>query len=413
MLLSQGRTEMAERELRNLLAREPDDSTAHALLSLCMLEDQSRYQNATDEAQRAVALAPDDSYPHFVLSIVMLRRNRSKEALSAIEQAIELDPYDEDLFGQLAHVYLNLRDWSSCLDAADSGLQINPEDTTCNNLRSLALERLGRSQDAVASAEQTLRNSPEDSYSHSALGWTLLSNGQHEKAQESFRESLRLDPDNDSAREGLIAAINSRSFVFRAVHRFHIWLSRMSHKYQFALIFGLWILMQVLQRVAAKVAWLEPFVPVILLAYLTFAILTWTNAAIFNTFLRFHPLGRHLLRRDQIWTSNLVASCLISAIVGSIYAFCFYGIFGMIVVAFYWLAMCVVVTIPFSMPTRKRAIGFAVAGAVIGLLPIYGLVQFYLGQPEAVFVKFIQHFAWGILGIQIAAGFMAVVADRD
>ena len=68
LLLAHRRYELAQRELRGLLADEPNDGVSLALLSLCILHDNQRKTEATDTAQRAVAVAPDESLCHYALA---------------------------------------------------------------------------------------------------------------------------------------------------------------------------------------------------------------------------------------------------------------------------------------------------------------------------------------------------------
>ena len=59
LLINQGRFEMAEREIRQMLGENPDDGYAHCLLAICAGNQESRYDEATREAELAVAIEPD------------------------------------------------------------------------------------------------------------------------------------------------------------------------------------------------------------------------------------------------------------------------------------------------------------------------------------------------------------------
>ena len=56
LLFQQSRHDLAEAELRQSLASEPQDAYAHALLALCLSKRES-FQEATDEARQASSAA--------------------------------------------------------------------------------------------------------------------------------------------------------------------------------------------------------------------------------------------------------------------------------------------------------------------------------------------------------------------
>lgn len=412
LLMAQQRYDLAEKELRRLIGEQPDEAMAYSCLAICIAEDEKRYDQATQAAEQAVRLEPDESYCYYALSLVLFQRNMYKEALQHIINAIQIDPEDADYYGHQASVYFEMRRWQDALDASEVGLQMDPEHTLCNNLRSIALERLGRGEDAVESARRSIKHNPDDSYSHAALGWALLERERYLEAQESFREALRLQPNNEMARAGMIDAINSHNWLFRMMQRWHLSMSRLAHQYQFGIIFGAWLLVTLLGRFASDVPWLAPLVPFIFMAYMTFAVLTWTSQAIFNTLLRFHPFGKHLLNGKEIWTSNCVAACLISAVFGGGYATLIVGISGALVVVFYWMLMCVPATLPFGMPTNQRAWLAGAAGIAIGLIPVYGIFAANASGMLVDFISSLKTFNWSIIGLQVVGGIMSVAPNR-
>jgi Flp pilus assembly protein TadD len=408
LLLAQHRYELAERDLRMMLSEEPRDAIAHALLSLCMLNDQERWQEATECAQRAVGLAPDEPLTHYSLALSYLQRNRNDEAQAAIEESLRLDPYDADAFSVLARAHLNRKRYQDALSAANQGLQVDPEHIDCGNMRSLSLERLGRSDEAIHAAGETLRRDPDDPMSHAAYGFTLLNGGRYKEAQVAFREALRLDPQNEMARVGMIHALNNRSFLFRIVHKFYVMMSRLNSTAAFGLIFGAWILIQVLTRVVADAfPVLRPFIIPIVLVYVMFVVLTWIAEPLFNTFLRFHPFGQHLLDRLQRWASNLIAPCVVLSAFGFV-AGCFFGNLILALLAMgYWLGMAIPISAAFSMPTQERRLLVGALAVVIGLLPVIGVVRTVLNdQLSFLFVSF-QWFGYSLLAIQIGSQFIA------
>lgn len=315
LLLSQNRPRQAEEILRHALASDPGDGACHALLALCLLRDRERLAEATREAEQAVHLAPDQAYAHFVLALVLDRRNRDQAALEAIDRAIAIDPEDADYHGVRARLLGALSRWKDALAAAETGLSHDPAHGTCSAIRSTALERTGRLGDALGEADRAVRQDPDSSSAHASRGWALLARGDDREARVAFREALRLEPGNEFAREGMIQAINSGNVVFRGFYRAMLWVSRLDSRVQWALILGAWVGVRMLNSLAKAHPWLAPWVLPISIAYLLVAMMSWILMPVFNTMLRFHPFGRHLLNRDEIWASNLVAGALASGLV--------------------------------------------------------------------------------------------------
>jgi tetratricopeptide (TPR) repeat protein len=413
LLLSQHRHELAERDLRVMLADDPGDATAQSLLALCILHDRSRMVEATEMAQQAVGLAPDEPLGHYALAVSYLQRNRNEEAAAAIQESLRLDPHDADAFAVLSRSHLARQRYQPSLDAAVQGLAIDPDHLDCCNLRSISLERLGRGDEAIASAGETLRRDPDNPMSHAAHGHALLNAGRYKEAQVAFREALRLDPHQEMARIGLINALNNRSIFFRMVHRFYVLLSRMNSSAAFALIIGAWVLVQVLTRVVGPaVPFLQPFIYPIVALYVFFVVLTWIANPLFNSFLRFHPFGQHLLDRSQRWASNLIAPCLVLSVFGFLVA-CY---FGNVILAFlamaYWLGMAIPISATFLMPTQKRQLLVGAATVVIALVPVIGVIRSLSEQsPSPLYHSFAQ-FAYCLLAIQIASNVIAIKPVR-
>ena len=315
LLFEQHRLEQAAEQLKQLLAQDPDDAEAHALLALCLLDNKDQWHNATREAEQSIHLAPDHPFSHYVLASVLNKRSRTAESLAAIDEALRLDPGQSLFYALRASLLAQLERWSECLEAASLGLQMDPDDTSCANMRSLSLERLGRKNDALQQADNAVSRDPDSGHAHSMRGWALLQKGRVAEAQLAFREALRLEPTNEFARTGMIQALNSNNFLFRIAFKFHSFLGRLGSTYRWAIVLGFWVGMQVLQSLGNANPILKPFVTPLLLLYFTFCMLPWIADPLFDAFLRFHPFGKFLLSQKQKWASNLVAGLLVSAIV--------------------------------------------------------------------------------------------------
>lgn len=315
LLYQQSRHEMAEAELRQALASEPDDAYAHALLALC-LTAREKFEDATAEARQAIQLAPDFPFTHYAHARVLHDRNRQAEALSAIQEAIRLDSADADYFSLLAAIHCDEKRWQEALAAAEQGLQFDSEHVGCTNLRAIAMVKLGRKAEAGATIDAALAKNPDNAVTHANQGWTLLEQGEPKKALEHFREALRLDPENEWARHGIVEALKARNLIYAVMLKYFLWMSKLSSRAQWGIIlvgyFGNRGLGVLAQSHPALAPWIWP----IRILYILFALLTWLAYPLFNLLLRLNRFGRLALSREQVVASNWVGGCVFATLLG-------------------------------------------------------------------------------------------------
>ncbi len=321
LLISQNRYGMAKDLLHQALASDPDHARGHAWLAWCLAQDRDQLKEATREAELAVFLAPDVSFTHSILAEVWENRNQLDKAHAAIDEAIAIHPDHSTYHGMKARLYAQGKKWKESLESAETGLSFDPEDESCGALRSHALERLGKVDDAGLQADELIRQNPDSSWAHSSRGWTLLQQGDYKAAQTSFAEALRLEPSNEFARNGMIQTLNSSNFLYRWFYLLMSKVSRMDSGTQWVLIIGLWLGMRFLGSLADKHPSFAPWILPIMGMYLLLVIMSWIMQPLFNTLLRFHPYGKHLLSAKEKWASNLIAltigtSILLGAILG-------------------------------------------------------------------------------------------------
>lgn len=313
-LVSQGRYDLAEQELRLSLAEDSQSSNAHELLALCLAE-REQFDEAESEARAAVHLAPEAPSAFLVLAIVLRARRRFPEAQLAIEESLRLDPEQAHAFGILSQLWLAQDDWNKALEAADRGLAIDPENIECANLRAAALTKLGRRQEAGQTIQSTLQRAPDDSFTHSNQGWALLEAGDRTRAMEHFREALRLEPDNDWARAGIVEALKSKNLLYRLMLGYFLRMARLSSQARWVIIMVVFLLPGLLRGVALSNPALAPVLNLTGTLIILFAILTWLAYPMFNLMLLADKFGRHALSRDQRLGAVLIGGFLLSAIV--------------------------------------------------------------------------------------------------
>jgi tetratricopeptide (TPR) repeat protein len=316
LLYQQGRMELAERELRQALAENPQEPWAHALLALCLLRRDQKAA-ATQSAEQAVGLAPDVSFVHYVLATVLHDRNRLEEAERAALEAVRLDPDSADCYAALASVRLDRRQWAEGLDAAELGVRADAEHVGCTNLRAIALRKLGRRDQAAAAIGSALARDPDSAVSHANQGWALLESGDATRALEHFREALRIDPQLEWAQQGIIEALKARHWIYAVFLRYVLWMSRLTRRGQWGVMLAGYLGFRMLRGVAAASPALAPWILPVLVLYVLAVFFTWIADPLFNLLLRMDRFGRLALSREQVVSSNWVGACLLAAMLAA------------------------------------------------------------------------------------------------
>lgn len=209
-LLNSGRGDLAEREVRRLLALEPGNGALHAILAMAIAQ-QHRYREALPVAREAVRLAPDEKWVLQALAEVLVRVGDGRRGEAAARAAIAADPGEPRFHGLLAAALLE-RSWrpvprrrlaEDALRAADAGLAIDPGNHWCMLQRAQALVRLDRVAEARTAAEAALRLEPERPASHTVSGIVETALGRAELGRARLLEALRMDPNHPAARHHL------------------------------------------------------------------------------------------------------------------------------------------------------------------------------------------------------------------
>ena len=307
MLLSQGRTDLAERQLQEALAEDPDNGTTHALLAVCLL-DRGDIRNADRSAERALALVPDSALAWAVYGNVLNADQRSAGAEHAATKALALAPDDQFALEVRARSRLVRGRHGEALEDVEQALARAPEQASLHALRASILTQLGRRQDADGSAAAALSHDPDSASAHATLGWQLLAEGDTDAALAELREALRIEPTNRWARLGLIESLKARNPVYARILRVMFWMSRGSRR---------WMMLAVLIPAIALVSGLgasdAPAALVIVL--IGGVVLIQLARPIFDLVAWVTPEGRRVIDRDELRLGIVTAAAVALAAV--------------------------------------------------------------------------------------------------
>ena len=118
------RLDIVERDMRAIIAREPDNADALNALGYTLADLTDRYEEAYALIKRAIELKPDDHYIVDSLGWVLHRMGRHREALVELRRAISLNP-DPEIAAHLGEVLWVLGNkvearavWTTALETA-------------------------------------------------------------------------------------------------------------------------------------------------------------------------------------------------------------------------------------------------------------------------------------------------------
>jgi tetratricopeptide (TPR) repeat protein len=410
LLYQQDRHAQAEHELGRAVAEDPDSSAAHAFLALCLAE-QGKLDGAEDEARAAVRCGPDDPFAHLALAQVLYKRDKLPAADRAARESLRLDPSYPSAYAILAAVRHDRQDFEGALRAAEDGLARDPDHRGCAALRTMALLKLGRTDDAVTTAGDALRRGPDDALAHTAQGWALLQDRRPADALPHFREALRLDPTSGWARDGMVAALKARYWVYRQMLGFFLWMGRLGQAARVGVLIGLLVAQWGLGRLADAVPAARPFAYPALLALIGFVVLTWVADPLFNLLLRLNRFGRHALTPDERRQSAWVGACVLAGVVAVGLGAVWLGPIGY-TTAFGCLFLLIPVSAVFRIPAgwpRRVMAGYAVgmAGLIGGMDYCFADAVWEFGRGQEAAGRAAVRAAWQFFDAVLVAGFLA------
>ncbi len=223
--LGQGRTDTAEKLLRELLALHPDDVQGLRLLAL-ILQSQQRSDEAIAALLKASSLAPDAAHVHADLAALYRSLSRPAEAEVAMRAALRIEPSMSAGWRLLADVLVDLDRLPEAGQAYERAKQCDPfrpelaragehlarqEPQQAEQVFREILRREGKHPGALcglaavalltkqpAQAERllkvALRQSPHSPLIWRSMAQASMESGRLQEAEDAIRRALRVEP---------------------------------------------------------------------------------------------------------------------------------------------------------------------------------------------------------------------------
>jgi len=406
ILIEQEKYSLAKKVLQESMQINPNDvnvlaTYAQALMGL------EEYPQALELVETALGIEPTFAYLYYLKSKIQTDTNKRKEALTYIQKAIEVDPYEAHYRAYFAFLLLHAKDFNKALTVADEALHINAENILALNVRSKALLKLDKKEESAKTIDKALDRDPNNPFTHANYGWTLLEKGEHKQSLTHFREALRLDPTMEFAKSGMSQALKGKYWFYRLYLKYLFWITSLSSNAQFAFIIGIWLLANILNRLADTFPIISPIVTPLIVVYSVFAFSTWIIQPVGNVFLRFNQYGRHLLDEEETLSSTFVGASVLIGIL-SLVAYLFVGKAFLLTLG----AIGILMMLPFSVMFKPARYKYALKSLTLLILS-WGLYCINLSYNyDIFFTQAFVYFLYALFAFQWVSAFLIVFKKR-
>lgn len=319
LLLQQGRYDDAAAFFKEAISANPENDSAYAELSMCLVEMEGRRKDALLAIDEAISIDPEYGGYRATRALVLCRLRRGKEALESAEEAIVLQPEDAFSYAAKAQSYMALERWAEAEEAAKESLVLDGDNNFAGNLLAMALRIQGKESENERAVAQLLADDPEDYLAHYNAGWSALQKGDHNKAEQHFKEALRIDPSFDGAREGLKESFAARSAFYRAYLKYCFFMQRFTEKARWAIVIGFYLAYRFGMELLSKI---NPILAIAFAAvYLIFVLWGWLAPGIGHFLISLDRSARYALKKmeklDGLAVGGGLSLGLVLAIVGA------------------------------------------------------------------------------------------------
>lgn len=382
ILQSQNRWQESKVLLESYLADHPNEWYAQLFYVNTIL-------NLGDKKQARALIGPlleehpDNPSVIHLAAIVELADDKPVAAERLARILTEMNAEDADAHVLLGKTKLDQRNYDAALGAVEQALALNPENQEALNMR-IYLSGFLNTGDTNDTITEALHLDPEDSSTIANHGYQLLREGKVDEALERLKYALSINPNNQLGRYALLEALKARFWPYRLYFKYQQAMAKLSGGAGLGVVFGLWILVQLLSRTGRNNPELAVFTEPLVYLLVALFLLSWIIDPIMNFYLLTNKYGRLLLDDDDKLMARLVGGALgLSAL--STLTWLALGSETSMLLAFAFLLL----TIPlgsFLRPIKKSqrnlttiaTIGIAVVGLSAILFSLPGLINIAL-----------------------------------
>lgn len=217
--MQQGKTDLAIRECKSVLAVDPRSAPAHMLLGLVYLSQGSMAMmgEAKAELQQALDLDPELLWARFYLARLYLDQGQTEKAQEQLERGLKQSPGLPHLLSLLGEVRRKLGDPRASLELNSKALEADATMTPAHYFLALAYLDLKQEPAAIAEFEKAIHSTAVTPEMYNALASLYLKNQKFAEAEDLSRKAIALDRSRPDAYLTLARVYNAQHLSDKAL----------------------------------------------------------------------------------------------------------------------------------------------------------------------------------------------------
>ena len=195
--LKSGNNEEAVRAFRAAVDKDPNDTSARAMLAISLF---SAHQFA--EAAKAFGTIGDAVYRDprmtYAWAFSLARINDPQKTVEVLNK-LTSQPLPKEMWMTAGDVYTQVDDYEDALRCFRKAIELDPNMDRAHHFAGVALIRLGRPSEAIPELEAELKLSPNDPDTQYNLAYALLETSQKDQAMAILEALIAAHPDHAQA----------------------------------------------------------------------------------------------------------------------------------------------------------------------------------------------------------------------
>ena len=155
-------------------------------------------QKALSAAQQAQQLNPDLPEVHWALGSVYLKTGKTEEAIAETKQALELAPSSDESYRRLGHVYGDAGRKKEAIAAYQKAVDINPYYWFNHNWLGVTYANFGENGKALDAFRRVTELAPDLASGYNNMGGAYFQLGKWTEAVAAYRKSFELEKTADA-----------------------------------------------------------------------------------------------------------------------------------------------------------------------------------------------------------------------